>query len=190
VQEWIVNNQASGHHSVFYAYSLGKAQRIADAASRVSNHIYVHGSVWNIHQSLRDAGIPLPEVKRMDAENKKQLPDHIVVIAPASAADTPWIQQSGSYRSAFCSGWMQIRGQAKRNPADTGFAISDHADWNGLISTIQATGAEKVFVTHGFTSVFSRYLSERGIHAAELSTEFGKEDENIISATQSQQTNA
>jgi putative mRNA 3-end processing factor len=177
IQQWIKNNCASGLHSVFYAYSLGKAQRIAQAASVVSNEIYVHGSVWNIHHALKNAGIQLPEVKRMNPDNKKRFSDHIVIIAPVSAADTPWIRHAGSYKSAFCSGWMHIRGQAKRNPADYGFAISDHADWNGLIDSIKSTTAEKVFVTHGFTNILSRYLQESGINAEELLTEYHEDEE-------------
>ena len=55
--------------------------------------------------------------------------------------------------------------------------MSDHADWQGLISVVHACGAKKVFVTHGFQSAFSRYLNETGIEAAEVKTEFGDETE-------------
>jgi putative mRNA 3-end processing factor len=72
---------------------------------------------------------------------------------------------------------MQVRGHARRRNVDAGFAMSDHADWPGLISVVHACGAKKVFVTHGFQSVFSRYLNETGIEAAEVKTEFGDEKE-------------
>ena len=176
VQNWISKNQSNGFHSVLYAYSLGKAQRIADAVSGINDTIYVHGSVWNLHQVLREAGINLPKVNRMNLENKKNINNHSVIIAPASAAGTPWINQLGAYKTAFCSGWMQIRGQTKRNPSDHGFAISDHADWSGLLKAIKATQAEKVLATHGFTSILIRYLNENGIQAEELRTKFGEEE--------------
>jgi putative mRNA 3-end processing factor len=65
---------------------------------------------------------------------------------------------------------------------DAGFALSDHADWNSLITTIKETGAEKVFVTHGFQSAFSRYLNEKNITiSAEVKTQFGDEDEETNS---------
>ena len=64
------------------------------------------------------------------------------------------------YSIGVCSGWMQVRGNVRRRNVDAGFALSDHADWNGLLQTVKATGAEKVFVTHGFQSAFSRYLNE------------------------------
>jgi putative mRNA 3-end processing factor len=56
--------------------------------------------------------------------------------------------------------------------------MSDHADWPGLLQAVKATGAEKVFVTHGFQAQFSRYLNENGIEAAEVKTEYG-DDEDI-----------
>lgn len=82
-----------------------------------------------------------------------------------------------AYAVGVCSGWMQVRGNVRRRNADAGFAMSDHADWNGLLSAIEATGAEKVFVTHGFQAALSRYLNERGIEAAEVRTEYGEDEE-------------
>ena len=74
---------------------------------------------------------------------------------------------------------MQVRGHVRRRNVDAGFPLSDHADWNGLIQSIKATGAERVFVTHGFQAAFSRYLNEQNIAvAAEVKTEYGTEDED------------
>ena len=67
---------------------------------------------------------------------------------------------------------MQIRGNKRRRAADVGFALSDHADWNGLNETIKATGAEKVFVTHGYTEQFAQWLNEKGISAGIVKTEY------------------
>ena len=47
-----------------------------------------------------------------------------------------------------------------------------------MINSIKETGAEKVFVTHGFQAAFSRYLNEENIAiAAEVKTAYGNEDE-------------
>ena len=81
------------------------------------------------------------------------------------------------YEVGVCSGWMQVRGNVRRNNVDAGFILSDHADWQGLLHAVKATGAEKVFVTHGFQSAFSRYLNENGIEAAEVKTAYGEDEE-------------
>jgi putative mRNA 3-end processing factor len=72
---------------------------------------------------------------------------------------------------------MQVRGHARRRNVDAGFVMSDHADWKGLLQAVKATGAEKVYATHGFTAAFSRYLNEIGIEAGEVKTEFGNDEE-------------
>ena len=102
-----------------------------------------------------------------------------VVIAPSGAQSSPWIRRFLPYSIGICSGWMQVRGNVRRNNADAGFALSDHADWSGLLGAIKETRAEKVFVTHGFQAAFSRFLNENGIPAAEVKTEFGNEEEEV-----------
>ncbi len=53
-----------------------------------------------------------------------------------------------------------------------GFVLSDHADWTALNSAVKATGAEQVFVTHGYSEVFAHWLSETGIEAKAVKTQF------------------
>jgi putative mRNA 3-end processing factor len=86
----------------------------------------------------------------------------------------------GPYRTAVCSGWMQVRGNRRRGHADKGFVLSDHADWDGLLAAVKATGAGRVYATHGFQSAFSRYLGETGLEAAEVRTMFGNEEEETM----------
>jgi putative mRNA 3-end processing factor len=72
--------------------------------------------------------------------------------------------------TAMASGWMQIRGTRRRRSLDTGFALSDHADWNGIMSSIEATGAESIGVTHGAIGPVVRFLTEKGKHAFAVPT--------------------
>lgn len=178
MRAWIGNNQQQDRASMLIAYSLGKAQRILQAIAPISDKIYVHGAIWNTHQVLLNNGIQLPVVQRITNETNKADLKGAVIIAPPGAEDSPWTKRLPSFRTATCSGWMQVRGQARRSSSDMGFALSDHADWNGLLSAVKATGASKVFVTHGFQSVFSRYLNEIGIEAAEVITQYGEEEKN------------
>lgn len=186
IQNWILNNQAKGKTSVITAYSLGKAQRVLQCAAAITNKIFVHGAIWNTHQALVNAGIQLPDVKRVTPDVPKEEYKNAVIIAPPSADGTPWMKKFTPYSVGICSGWMQVRGNIRRRNADAGFALSDHADWQGLLSAVKATGAQKVFVTHGFQAAFSRYLTENGIEAAEVKTEYGTEDDEKIPGTEEQ----
>ena len=53
-----------------------------------------------------------------------------------------------------------------------GLSYPDHADWGGLMSAIRETEAENIYVTHGYTDVFSRYLNDRGWTAQVVPTQF------------------
>jgi putative mRNA 3-end processing factor len=180
IRTWIRNNQVNGKTSVLIAYSLGKAQRVLKAVEAVTGNIFVHGATWNTHQSLVNAGFSLPSVNRVTPELSKEAYKGAVILAPPSADGTSWMNRFSPYSVGICSGWMQVRGHQRRRNADAGFALSDHADWKGLLDSVKATGAERVFVTHGFQSTFSRYLNESGITAAEVKTEFGAEEEEDV----------
>lgn len=176
VRQWIRRNKELGKTSVLIAYSLGKAQRILQAAKDVTDEIFVHGAIWNTQEALKQAGWQLPPVRRVYPDTPKDILRSAVVIAPPSADGTPWMKRFTPYAVGVCSGWMQVRGNVRRRNIDAGFPLSDHADWEGLLSAVKATGAEKVFVTHGFQSAFSRYLNENGIESAEVKTEYGNEE--------------
>jgi putative mRNA 3-end processing factor len=147
------------------------------AAAQVSDNIHVHGAIYNSQEVLMANGWDFPVVKRVTPGTTKEELKNAVIIAPPSAEGTPWMKKFQPYQVGLCSGWMQVRGNFRRNNVDAGFALSDHADWKGLLSAVKATGAEKVFTTHGFQSAFSRYLNENGIEAVEVKTEFGNEEE-------------
>jgi putative mRNA 3-end processing factor len=138
----------------------------------------MHLLVYQVLLSMPDFRDKLPDVVRIIPDTPKDALKETVVIAPPSADGTPWMKKFSPYSVGVCSGWMQVRGNVRRRNVDAGFALSDHSDWNGLLQSIKATGAERVFVTHGFQHAFSRYLNEEGIAiAAEVKTEYGNEDE-------------
>ncbi|MDF2189442.1 ligase-associated DNA damage response exonuclease [Paraflavitalea sp. CAU 1676] len=180
IRHWIHDNQLAGKTSVLIAYSLGKAQRVLQAVAPLTGNIFVHGAIYNTHQVLTRGGWNLPEVIRVTPELPKDAYKGQVVIAPPSADGTSWMRRFAPFSVGVCSGWMQVRGHQRRRNADAGFALSDHADWKGLLEAVKATGASKVFATHGFQSVFSRYLNEQGIEAAEVKTAFGGEEEEVV----------
>jgi putative mRNA 3-end processing factor len=175
VQDWVAENRTQDRTSVFIAYSLGKAQRLLGALT--GEKVYVHGAVWNVHEALVNAGVSLPPVVRILPDMPKELFRGQIVVAPASAEGSPWMRRFPSYAVGICSGWMQVRGNVRRRNADMGLAMSDHADWKGLLSAITATGAEQVYVTHGFQAALTRYLNEQGIAAAEVRTDYGEDEE-------------
>ena len=78
----------------------------------------------------------------------------------------------------------------RRRAVDRGFVLSDHADWPGLLAAIEATGAERVLVTHGYAAALVRYLREQGLDAGVIATwrraidgRSGRDDDGTTEAT-------
>jgi len=177
MRKWIQENKEAKRTSLLLAYSLGKAQRVIKNLADCVDHVFVHGAVYNTQQVFKNAGWNFPETEKVTADISKELFHQNLVVAPGSAADSPWIKKMQPVSTGVCSGWMQVRGNVRRKNIDAGFALSDHADWKGLLESVKATGASKVYVTHGFQSAFSRFLNENGIEAGEVKTAFGNEEE-------------
>jgi len=175
LQQWVVNNQKQNKTSVFFGYSLGKAQRIMSLIEGI-DEVFVHSAINNLNQAISKSGIVLPKSKLITSDfNKKDIQNKIVILPPALLG-SKLLKKIPNAATAICSGWMQIRGNRRWKGVDAGFAVSDHADWNGLLSAVKATEAEKVYVTHGSQAVFSKYLNEIGIESQEVVTEYGTED--------------
>jgi putative mRNA 3-end processing factor len=172
INDWWRGNQAQGKASLIGAYALGKAQRIIDGVDRNIGPILVHGAVANVNEALIAGGAKLPALERVSASTTKETIARSLIIAPSSAFNSLWVNKLKPYRLGIASGWMNIRGAKRRRAADRGFVLSDHADWPGLNQAIAETGAERVYVTHGFTAAFSRWLREQGYESAEVKTSY------------------
>lgn len=172
INHWWARNAAAGQFSLLGAYSLGKAQRVLSLLDPEIGPILTHGAVENTNQVLRKQGLQLPQTQRVTPGlNAKEYPG-AMVLAPPSAIGSTWSRRFRPASTGFASGWMQLRGVRRRRSVDRGFVISDHADWEGLNHAIAETGAEKVYATHGYTDIFARWLTEKGLDAQVVPTEF------------------
>lgn len=85
-----------------------------------------------------------------------------LILAPPSAAGSPWMRRFPKHASAFVSGWMRIRGNRRRRGYDRGFVMSDHADWPDLIRTVGDMRATRVITIHGNGEALAGYLKDQG----------------------------
>jgi putative mRNA 3-end processing factor len=165
---------------VLFCYAFGKAQRIqaglAQADALDTGPLVLHGAIPPLNDAYRAAGVMLPHGRRVTDVDAPSL-RRALVLAPPSAAASPWLRRFGDISDAFASGWMLVRGARRRRGVDRGFVLSDHADWAGLNAAIEATGAERVIVTHGQVPIIVRWLAERGLRAQAFETEFDDDGE-------------
>lgn len=190
IWQWWNENERAGRASVLFCYALGKAQRILAELMRFTDKtVYTHGSVEPLVEAYRQAGVPMLPTRRViePGEDEGEAPKKRrrdwageLIIAPPSAAGTPWMRRFGTgnqFDTGFASGWMRIRGIRRRRGYDRGFVISDHADWPGLLDTVERTGAKRILTTHGYSEALARHLAERGLQTSVIRTQYGEEDD-------------
>lgn len=175
---WWQANAEAGQSSILLCYALGKAQRVlASLPSVLPGPIYLHGAVAPLTTLYRDAGVAMAPAEPVSQAAKETDFSTSLIIAPPSAAGTPWLQRFADPSTAFASGWMRIRGNRRRRGHDRGFVISDHVDWPALLQTIEQTGAKEIYTTHGRADELVRYLREQGLKAAPFATRYGEDNE-------------
>lgn len=174
---WREECAARGEAAILYCYALGKAQRVlAEVAALSDEPVWLHSAMQAGLDIYRDAGIALGETAMVaDAEPGFDFAGTLV-LAPPSAAGSPWLRRFKRAQQGFASGWMQIRGNRRRRNYDRGFVVSDHADWPALLRTVRETGARRIIATHGNTEALIRTLNEEGIATEAFATQFGEEN--------------
>ena len=164
VHRWWQGN--SRRASVLFCYVLGKAQRIlAGLAELTDRPVYVHGAIEPITRIYREASVRLlPTLPVAETAKGRSFAGELV-LAPMTARGSPWMRRFGDHESAFASGSMRIRGQRRRRSFDRGFPLSDHADWPGILRTVEESSARRVLATHGYREALVHWLRDRGMDA-------------------------
>ncbi|MEO8596990.1 MAG: ligase-associated DNA damage response exonuclease [Candidatus Solibacter sp.] len=160
IRHWWRENREAGRASILFAYPVGKSQRLLSALDETEGPLVYFEGVERINQVYRASGVPLPYSAQTQDFSQA------LIVGSANLHGSPWARRFGAGAStAFASGWMRIRGARRRRSLDRGFVMSDHADWPGLQTAIAATGAETIWVTHGYVGPMVRWLTEQGKRA-------------------------
>ena len=170
INEWWRANAEKGKVSIMGSYALGKAQRIINLVDHSIGEILTHGAVENTNKVLRKQGVKLKKTTKVDNSMHYNRFKGSLIIAPPSAFRSPWIRKFKDYSSAMASGWIGNRNMGMTT--DRGFVLSDHADWKGLNTAVKETGADNIYVTHGYTEQYAKWLVDQGYDAQVIATEY------------------
>lgn len=170
IREWWRDNASAGRTSLLIAYAFGKAQRIISelglrSPSSLPGEIFAHWSVLKGCEAYRKAGAILPEVREVKETKQRDILKTALVVAPPSVLGTAWANRLAPSVSAIVSGWVADPRYQPRRKTDTGFVLSDHADWTNILATIYESKAEKIYLVHGYADTLARHLREDGLQA-------------------------
>jgi len=161
---WWTSCREAGRPAVLFCYALGKAQRVlAELQGRAEGPVWLHGAMQPLTDCYRDQGLNLIDTRPVSSADKGYKFAGDLVMAPPSAAGSPWMRRFPKHSAGFVSGWMRVRGNRRRRGYDRGFVLSDHADWPALVNTTADMGARRVITIHGNGEALSGYLREQGL---------------------------
>jgi putative mRNA 3-end processing factor len=142
-------------------YALGKCQRVIALLRRAGydRPIYIHGALAALCALYEQLGVALGDLRPAAGVKKDELKGQIVLAPPSAIADR-WSRRLPDPINAAASGWMRVRQRARQRGVELPLVISDHADWDELLKTIEEVEAGEIWVTHG--------REEALIHAAGL----------------------
>jgi putative mRNA 3-end processing factor len=175
INRWWHDNNSLGITSILTGYALGKAQRLLKWLDPSIGPIYTHETIEKYNQIIRGLGKNLPTSRIFHGIPNTSIMKGAMILITSSLSGDPRIRRMRDISIGTASGWMQLRGARRRRSVDRGFVLSDHVDWIALNNIVEMTGAEKVYVTHGYKHIFSRWLNERGIEAEIVQSEFDEE---------------
>jgi putative mRNA 3-end processing factor len=166
------------------AYALGKAQRLIALLRQAGwdRPIYLHGALIGLCELYEGLGVPLGPLAPVPAPAKRGgggLLAGEIVLAPPSAEATAWVRRLAEPVICAASGWMRVRQRAKAKGVELPLIISDHADWDELLLTIEQVQAPEVWVTHGRDDALCHAMAQRGVRGRALHLlGRGEEDED------------
>lgn len=168
ISDWWRMNRAWGRASVLYCYAAGKAQRVLAGVDASLGPIVTHEKVETVNADYRASGVVLPETTCIDDAPQTTDWGSTLILAPPQVRDGRWLRRAGPRSTAFASGWMLNKGGWMRSRVDRGFVLSDHSDWSETLWAVKETGAERVFVTHGYVDHLVSHLRGLGLDAHPL----------------------
>lgn len=160
--DWIIKN-SKDKLVILSGYSLGKAQELTRISNEAGIVPIVHESIFEMNELYKKHGLKIGEYIKLN----HNLNDSQVLIMPPSLVNRhlfSTLEYFGkrSVASAIATGW-EYKGYF-----DKIFHLSNHADFNQLMSYVEQSNPKIIFTDHGFCQEFARKLNRKGFNAKPL----------------------
>ncbi len=151
---------AAGRTPVIHAYALGKAQEVTKLLTDAGIPVQQHPTTYAVSEVYRSCGVDLGDVTEYRGNWQAgsalvTLPRGMKQFRLAGIADPV---------SIAVTGWAMDSATKYRQKVDHALPLSDHADFDQLIETVQRVGANSIYCTHG-PREFVEHLRAEGFNA-------------------------
>lgn len=152
-----------GKTPVVHAYPLGKSQEVTKLLTQNGVPVLQHPVVFEISQIYEKCGVDLGDYACFAGE---PLAGHAVVTLPKSAKRFR-LPSLGRTVAIAVTGWAMDSSAKYRLGVDHALPLSDHADYDELLETVERVAPQEIFCTHG-PPEFADHLRELGFNAYPL----------------------
>jgi putative mRNA 3-end processing factor len=137
------------------AYSIGKAQRLTQLISThcPEKKILVQNEIAQYHKVYEGAGINLGKWEVYNRDEFKRESGYVYIVPPN------WLSRNRSNKNvyrAFATGWKKYFFNC-----DAILHVSDHADWNDILTLIDKVQPQKIYTLHGDGSHLKEHLKDK-----------------------------
>jgi len=172
VNEIISDLYSKGIPVILMGYQLGKAQTITQLFGHWSP-LYFHDSIKEMNDLHNRLGVELTQGMGHSEAQKKGLLDKKpwLMVSPLMSEKNSFLKEMKSKYGAVTigfSGWAKSTKFTFGRRTDYSIPMSDHCDFEELVSMVAQSGAEKVYTIHGFVEEFASHLRKIGIDAQPL----------------------
>jgi putative mRNA 3-end processing factor len=156
VRETLANDRTP----VIHAYALGKAQEVTKLLTSAGIPVLQHSLTYAVSEVYRQCGVDLGDVAEY---RETKLPGRAVVTLPRGMRG---YRLGGISRpvSIAVTGWAIDPSTKYRQGVDYALPLSDHADFDQLLETVERVGAAEIYCTHG-PREFVEHLRAEGHNA-------------------------
>ncbi len=182
IKEWVEEKKEKGNNILFGSYSLGKSQELIKILNLIGVKPFVSSSIAAYSDVYVKNGVDLNYSVYGEASKaglyvsfeagEEMKADSFVAIVPPHLINKQLLKSfsfNGRETSAaLLTGWGSLYSFASKG-VEKVFALSDHADFNQLISYVEKAEPNLVYTVHGYTKQFAKEVKKRtGIPAYPL----------------------
>jgi len=169
IVDWLVDTRDSP--VMLMGYALGRAQellRLADRAER--SRIFMTPAIENLNRPITAA--TGREFRGSVYEDETELGPGDALVLPSQTNSLSFVdrlqEKTGAVKAGF-SGWATADSYRFARDLDVAFPLSDHCDFEELLSVVRRVDPDRVYTVHGFVDEFATAIKSRlGIEATAL----------------------
>lgn len=160
---WVSRTLRNGEIPAFKVYAAGKAQEIIALINKsLEAPVVASPQVFSVSKVYREKYPWISFLSVRGREGREAMRDGAVYVS--SWVDfTSWAGRR--VRWAEATGWVLVR---RLPEMDAHFALSNHSDFQGLLSYVMSSGCRRVLTVYGYSGILAKHLRASGVRAVSL----------------------